>query len=402
MIFLFIFYCLISSVCGSYYSSSFSNHHHYGNTSSQRAPSSEAMNLPIERINISMQGFLRSARDTAEDIDSRWYKLDEHDEELKEKNYQNNVLRILLEHLVERFHDTEEKRVDTIVSILDFLNDFIKERFIPGAYQDIIKKIFNYTKELQTKPIPNVTTILFNELSPNAQAAFRDEGVRVYSNGISKAPRGKDAETTHAEPMLVEILFMQLVEEAQKRSSTRQKLIESIETNMRKIEELFENHPEYELVEKFRDIRTTLLKEVEDESPLPALVKYILSLLKNSKNDKQVLENEYKEFLEDSAASEWKKITNVKVKRTISIWQKKDTPPEESPETKKRKEKKEKKKKAIEELGGKAVHDIKEKGFSKDAFSDVMNDVIGSINTLGDDKASKFDAGGLLGSLFGK
>ncbi len=334
-----------------------------------------------------MENFLRTARDTEENIDPLWYRLDENNKELKERNFQNNVLRILLEQLVDRFHNAEKDRSEVIKDILDFLNEFIKERFIPGAYHDVIKKIFNHAKDLQYKSTLSVTNIIFKELSQNAQRAFRDDGVRVQTSGLTRVPRGKEVDTMQADPMLVEILFLQLVWDAQKRNSTSQRLLSSIEDDMKRMENLFGNDPTYSIVGNFSNLRSTLVEEVQQDSPLPALIKYIVSLIKNSKKEKQAMEEKYKKFLEDKASDEWKEITKVKAKPAVSIWRKKELAPQESEKAKRKRDEKEQKKATkkamIEKIKGDTLNSVKTKGVSTDTFKGVMDDIMGSISELG-------------------
>lgn len=394
MRFLFFFYFIVANIwCDHYYAAqkNSSNKSSYRKTSHQ---SSEQMSLDIEEIDISMQDFLRSQHEANEDIDPHWYRLDENNEELKERNFQNNILRILLEQLVENFHNLEEERIDVIKSILEFMNDFIKERYIPRDYHEVIRKIFSYTEELQNKPVPNIAPFIFSELSQDAQKAFRDNGVRVQTNGFSSTPRGKSKKTMHADPMLVEILLLQLIADAQKRSGTRQKFLDSIEENMNEIENLFEDDSSDTLAENFEHMRSTLVDEIKKENPLPALARYIISLLRNVKDDKQVLENEYKELLEDNAADEWKEITKVKAKAAISIWK-------ENKEEAKEKKKKTAKTALIKKIKDETITGIKNKGMTKDAFKEVMSNVMSSVDALGGETTENSDAGGILGNLLG-
>lgn len=397
----FIIFCLAIQYSWASHHSSYNNHY-----SSSNYNASDGMSLNVEKIETRRENFLRSQREADEDIDPIWYRLDENNNELKEKNFQNNILKILLEQLVEQFHESEENRSDIVKGILDFLNEFIKERFIPGAYHDAIKKIFNFAKNLQYKPALNVTNIVFDELSTDAQTAFRD-GVRAQTSGFARSRNNKSSESMYADPILVEILFMQLVWDAQKRNSTRQKLLDSIEADMSRIENLFGDDPAYTIVGNFSNLRSSIVQAAEEESPLPALIKYIISLVKNSKNEKKDIEDKYKEFLEDKASDQWKIITKTKAKSAVSIWKKKEEPPQESEKDKRKREKKEQKKEqkkaAKKALVGKLEKDtlnsVKTKGISTETFKDVMDDVMGSINTLGGSGNSS--SSNLLGGLLG-
>lgn len=406
----FIIFCLAIQ-CGwaSYHHSHRSSygstykHNNYSNHKNSDSP--DKMLLSIERVDTRIENFLRSPRETEDGIEPIWYKLDEDNNVLRERNFQNNVLRILLEQLTEQFHESEENRSDMVKGILDFLNEFIKERFIPGAYHDAIKKIFNFAKDLQYKPALNVTNIVFDELSTDAQTAFRD-GVRVQTSGFTRLRNSKSSESVYADPILVEILFMQLVWDAQKRNSTRQKLLDSIEADMSRIENLFGDDPAYTIVGSFSNLRSSIVQAAEEESPLPALIKYIISLVKNSKNEKKDIEDKYKEFLEDKASDQWKIITKTKAKPAISIWKKKEAPPQENENAKAKKEKKKKKKALVKKLEGDAINSVKTKGLSTDAFKDIMNDVLGNVSKLGGggsglENVSKLGGENLLGSLLG-
>jgi len=404
----FIIFCLAIQ-CGwaSYHSSHRSSYgsaynHNYSNH--KNSDSLDKMSLNIERVDTRIENFLRSPRETEDGIDPIWYKLDEDNNELRKKNFQNNVLRILLEQLTEQFQQSEENRLDMVKNILDSLNEFIKERFIPGAYHDAIKKIFNFAKDLQYKPTLDVINIVFDELSADAQKAFRD-GVRVQTSGFTRARNNKGSESMYADPILVEILFMQLVWDAQKRNSTRQKLLDSIEADMKKMEDLFNDDPAYTIVGSFSSLRSSIVQAAEQESPLPALIKYIISLVKNSKSEKKDIEDKYKESLKDKSSDQWKTITKTKAKPAVSIWKKKEEIPQENEEVKAKKEKKKKKKALVEKLEGDAINSVKTKGLSTDTFKDIMSDVMGNVSKLGGgaglENVSKLGGENLLGGLFG-
>ena len=200
------------------------------------------MSLNIQRIDVLIEKFISSLKEmkrkeqengTESQIEEDWYKRDESGEIVKGKNFQNHVLKILMQELIERFAKSESNRAEMVESILLYLNEFIGERFTPAAYHAAIKKIFTYAHELQQKPTMQVTNTVFKELSETAQKAFRDDGVRVQTNGLERAPTGRNIDSMSADPMLVEVLFMQIVWDAQKRSGTRQELLNTIEKNIK-------------------------------------------------------------------------------------------------------------------------------------------------------------------------
>ncbi len=311
MRFFIIFYLAIQCGWAGYYSSN--------NTSG-------GMSLNIQRIDVRIEKFISTLKEmkrkeqengTESQIEEDWYKRDESGEIVKGKNFQNHVLKILMQELIERFAKSEANRAEMVESILLYLNEFIGERFTPAAYHGAIKKIFTYAHELQQKPSMQVANTVFKELSETAQKAFHDDGVRVQTNGLERAPTGRNLDSMRADPMLVEVLFMQIVWDAQKRNSTRQELLNTIEKNMIKMEQLFGNDPDYTIVGTFSSLRSTLVEEAQKESPLPALIKYIISLITDTEIKKE-LEEENKEILEDKTRDEWKEITKEKAKSATS------------------------------------------------------------------------------------
>ncbi len=385
MRFFIIFYLAIQCGWAGYYSSN--------NTSG-------GMSLNIQRIDVRIEKFISTLKEmkrkeqengTESQIEEDWYKRDESGEIVKGKNFQNHVLKILMQELIERFAKSEANRAEMVESILLYLNEFIGERFTPAAYHGAIKKIFTYAHELQQKPSMQVANTVFKELSETAQKAFHDDGVRVQTNGLERAPTGRNLDSMRADPMLVEVLFMQIVWDAQKRNSTRQELLNTIEKNMIKMEQLFGNDPDYTIVGTFSSLRSTLVEEAQKESPLPALIKYIISLITDTEIKKE-LEEENKEILEDKTRDEWKEITKEKAKSAVSIWQKKDITPQISEDEKRKQLKKEEKKKkklaekeGLENLKDTTIDSVKNKGIEtvKNKFSSLMGDVFGSLSKLG-------------------
>lgn len=378
MRFFIIFYLAIQCGWASYYSSN--------NTSG-------GMSLNLPRIDIRIERFVSTQKEmerkergngTEGEIAIDWYKRDKDNELVKGKNFQNHILKILTEDLTERFGKTEASRTEMVESILSHLNEFIGERFIPAAYQPSIKKIFGRTQDLQNKPVLQATNIVFKELSEPAKTAFR-AGKRAQTSGLEKSPAIK--ETMRADPLLVELLFMQLVWDAQKRNSTRQELLNSIEKSMAKMEQLFGNDPDYTIVGTFSSLRATLLEKAQQESPLPALIKYIIGLVTEGKKE---LEDEYEQLLTDKERDEWEEIIREKAEPAVSIWVKKDIASKktEEEERKERKKKEKKKKKLVEReqlesLKENAIDSTKNKALDvgKNAFNKTMDKVMGSLRS---------------------
>jgi hypothetical protein len=292
----------------------------------------------------------------------------------------------LIEELTERFSKSEANRSESVESILLYLNQFIGERFIPVAYQPAIKKIFNRVHDLQNKPALQVTNIVFKELTEAAQKAFR-AGKRVQASGIERSQSVRD--TMQADPLLVEFLFMQLVWDAQKRNSTRQELLNTIEKNMVKMEQLFGSDPAYTIVGTFSSLRATLLEKAQQESPFPALLKYIIGMVTEGKKE---LEEEHEQLLANQDQDDWEEIIKEKAEPAVSVWVKKEVAPKKSEEEEqkelKRKKKKKKKlveKEQLENIKETAVDSVKNKGIkvAQDKFSSLIGDVFGSLGSIG-------------------
>lgn len=395
---LFIIFCLaIQSCWASYYGSS---------SYSQSGTSSTGMALNLPRIDIRMANFISTAKEmerkeresgVESHIPLEWYKLDESGEIIKGKNFQNHILKILIKELEDRFAKSEISRSEMVENILVYLNEFISERFIPGAYQAAIKKIFMRAQDLQHKPPLLVTTFVFKEMSTEAQEAFR-EGKRVQASGLERIPTAKD--NMRADPLLVELLFMQLVWDAQKRSNTRQELLNAIERSMVRMEQLFGSDPAYTIVGTFSSLRSTLVEKTQEEPPLPALLKYIISMVTE---DKKELEEAFNEHFGDKDLEEWKEITKKQAEPAVSIWVKQDLPPQESEEEKRdrlererdaqvekarkkskiraEKDKKRAEKEGLEKLKDNAIDSAKNQGIAaaKGAFDSALGKMMGAL-----------------------
>ena len=123
-----------------------------------------------------------------------------------------------------------------------------------------------------------------------------------------------------ADPLLVELLFMQLVWDAQKRNSTRQELLNTIERNMVKMEQLFGSDPAYTIVGTFSSLRATLLEKAQQESPFPALLRYIIGMVTEGKKE---LEEEHEQLLANQDHNDWEEIIKEKAEPAVSVWVKK-------------------------------------------------------------------------------
>ena len=186
---------------------------------------------------------------------------------------------------------------------------------------------------------------------------------------------------------------------------------------MVKMEQLFGSDPAYTIVGTFSSLRSTLVEETQKESPLPALVKYIMSLITEGKKE---LEEKHAEFLRDESLEEWKEITKTKTDPAVSIWVKKDVAPQESEEEKRdrfererdnqaekarkkaqikaQKDKKFADKEGLKKLKVNAIDSAKNKGIetAKGAFDSAMSSFFGSIK-----KILPGGSSGGLGGLFG-
>ena len=388
---LFIIFILGSnSIWARYYNNSYEKSS-YNSGYSNNADSSSDMSLNLARIDIRMENFLRNINETQENIEPNWYRLDENGNQVEGPNYQNNILKILIKELEQQFENSENDRAEMVVEILQFLNEFIKQRFIAPAYQTVIRNIFNYTKDLQNKPAMQVTNTIFNVLSDGAKNAFQ-EGIRVQASGLNMSPTGRNLENMKADPILVELLFLQVAWDAQKRNSTRQELLNTIEKSMVKMEQLFGSDPAYTVVGTFSSLRATLVEEAQNESPLPDLIKYIISLFKHSKKeDKKEIENLFRQEYKNNIAEEWEEITKQKAKPAVSVWKKVDLPHQETQDEKEKREareanknKKKQEKSFIKNLKEKEIDQVKGKGidFAKNTFEKTMNGFFGSLSSI--------------------
>ena len=400
MRFFIVFYLAIHSVWAGHYGTGYSSSGHYSqssyssnNYSNNNSTTGMSLNLP--RIDIRIEKFISTPREmerrekengTEDEIEIDWYKRDKDGELVKGKNFQNHILKILIEELTERFSKSEANRSEIIESILLYLNEFIGERFIPTAYQPAIKKIFSRAQDLQNKPVLQVTNTVFKELSEAAQKAFR-AGKRVQASGLERSLSVKD--TMQADPLLVELLFMQLVWDAQKRNSTRQELLNTIERNMVKMEQLFGSDPAYTIVGTFSSLRATLLEKSQQESPFPALLRHIIGMVTEGKKE---LEDEHEQLLANQDHNDWEEIIKEKAEPAVSVWVKKEVPSKKSEEEEQKELKKNKKKKKklvekeqLENIKEKTVDSAKNKGIkiAENKFSTLMDDVFGSLSSIG-------------------
>lgn len=282
---------------------------------------SYAMSLKTEQNLPSIARFINAPRDMPESsIKHDWYKRDQNNELLDEsESYTDNILRILLDELIKRFEKNKEDRVDTIIEILEFLNDFIRERFIPTHHQHAITKVFSHVIAMQHKPVMHFESLVFDKLSESAKEKFK-EGVRVQTKDLERAEQNYSSNQFELpDPELVEILFMQLICDAVESSETRQWLINQSKETMAKLDKFFGSDPKYKIVGSFNSLRAALIKYANNESPLPEIVRFIISLIKNRKHDMQ---KKYKDILHDNSDA-WRKDCSTE-KPHVSMWKKKE------------------------------------------------------------------------------
>jgi hypothetical protein len=306
----------------SYYSTDYSS---YGSSSS----SSMSLNT-FEPEGI--HDFLQSADELPEDNDvpANWYKLDANGKELKKvKNYQNNILRIILDEIADQFADASDDRGETLQKLLEYLNNFIDTHYIPRDYRNALKTIYKYVTDLQNTPKFNAAALVYKELSDQAKQAFKD-GRRVQTNGLDNNPNNNQQDSSvsyKADPVLLELLFLQMVIDVQKTVKKRQELLDSIDKKMQKIESVFSNDNNYAIVGSFESIRSALVAFAQEESPMPAFFAHVLTLIKNTKERKE-LEKKYAETLKadeipDISADDLQALTTAsKTKTRENLWQK--------------------------------------------------------------------------------
>ena len=347
------------------------------------------MTLRSERNLPTIARFVIDPRHMSESgIKRDWYKRDKNGELLDEnQNYTDNILRILIEELVERFENSRDDRIDTIKEMLEFINEFISERFIPTHHQHAIIRIFKHIVELQHKPVMHIDSLVFDKLTDQAKKDYSD-GVRVQTKDLERAEHNStNNQFEPPNPDLVEILFMQLVYAAAESSGTRQELMNQIKEIMVKMDRFFGNDPKYKIVGGLKALRSTLAKYANNESPLPEVIRFIISLIKGKKHS---IQNEYEELLDDKKQEEWKK-GHSREKSHVSMWVKKPeirkpTAAEIAEEQKEKKEKEEKgrfkkevqsaKKKGIENLEGAGIEATKKQ------FSGIMSSLTDSLKSI--------------------
>lgn len=307
------------------------NASYYYADSSYGASSSSNMSLSTFEPD-SMHDFITSKDDMPEDseVPDNWYKLDKNSKELKKvKNYQNNILRIIIEEIADQFADQSDDRNETLQKILEYLNNFIDTHYIPRDYHKTISAIYRYVTDLQNIPKFNAAAIIYKELSDQAKQAFKD-GRRVQTSGLDRDPNNnqQDGSVSYkADPLLLEVLFLTMVVDAQKTVKKRQELLDIIDKKMQKIENVFGNDSAYGIVGNFDSIRSALLEFAQAESPIPALFNHILGMIKNTKERKE-LEKQYADNLKaddipDITTDDLRILSSSgKTKTRENLWQK--------------------------------------------------------------------------------
>ena len=175
----------------------------------------------------------------------------------------------------------------------------------------------------------------------------------------------------------MEILFLQLVLDAQKRNGTRQELLNHIEKCMAKMERLFGRNDDYTIVGTFESLRASLLEYTQKESPLPDLIRLIINIITENKKG---LENEYSELLNNKEHEEWKKIISTKAKTPVSIWIKNEElkqPTESEKHEQQRKKEKLKFKNKLGEVKKKEADKLQEAGIN--AATKTFDSLIGGL-----------------------
>ena len=221
--------------------------------------------------------FLQSPDDMPEDseIPKNWYKLDKTGKQLKKgKNYQNNILRIMLDEIAEQFSDNNGDRSEILQQLLEYINNFIDTHYIPKNYHHAISAIYRYISELQNEPIFNAPALIYKELSDQAKQAFKN-GRRAQTNSIENNFHNQQASDTNykADPILLEILFLQTVIDMKKTVKKRQSLLDNIDKKMQQIESIFSDDNSQIFVSNFDSIRSSIISFVQNESPIPTLFK---------------------------------------------------------------------------------------------------------------------------------
>ncbi|MCX7342747.1 MAG: hypothetical protein NT128_01170 [Proteobacteria bacterium] len=302
----------------------------------------EGMILRSERIDTRITKFMPAPKPMKKK--DYWYRRDRNGDDLgDEANFTDNILRVLIEKLVGQFKKNKDDRVETIKEILRSINKFIKDNFIPDDHQNSIIEIFEHIEKLQHRPIMQLKNLVFDKLSDQAQKDYRD-GVRVQTSDLHRDIRNMN-EFEKVDPTKLEILFMQLICDAEARGGTRQELLQRIEKDMAKIERIFGQDATYKIVGNFNSLRAEIVAYTQNESPLPEVIRFIISLI--SIENKHNIQKEYKDFLEHKDQDEWKDITKIKAQSPVSMWIKKPeikkpTAAEIAEEQKEKKEKEEK------------------------------------------------------------
>lgn len=373
--------CNFHECYGSYYGSK-----DYGGGS---ASDSQNMSLKSERNLPTISRFINYQRDMPNNnINPDWYRQDEEGNDLGDRaNFTDNILKILLKELVDRFEKSQDDRIDVIRGMLELINEFISERFIPTHHQEAIKRVFRHIVELQHKPVMQICNLVFAKLSDQAQDKFK-EGVRVQTHDLDRAVGRNNSEFEAPDPVLVEILFMQLVNDAVDSSENRQTLLNRVREIMSKMEKLFGQDDKYAIVGSFSSLRSRLLSFSNNESPLPETVRFIVSLVKGHKKQ---INDKYQDFLEDKDQEKWEKLSDVKTKQHVSMWKKKELPKQktqaEIDEAKKEKEEKAKKswfKTKVKGTKTEALEGLEKTGadLATKQFSGLMSSFTNSIKSI--------------------
>lgn len=272
-----------------------------------------------------MHDFLNSPNDTAEDIPDHWYRIGENGKEIKgTKNYQDNIIRIVLSEINDQFSDFQGARAEFLQKIADYLNNFIDNRYIPKDYREIFKKIYKCNADLIKLPVFNAPAFLYATLSDDAKKAFQN-GRRIKLSYLNPKPETTDDQTIYqADPIMVEVLVLQMFIEAQRTSKRRQELLYAVNKKIERIQQIITDN-DSAIVGNLDTIKQNLYEFANNESPLAALFSYALGLLKDKKL-KKTLEDSLKDILDESVKYDLPKkdIDSLKSngKNFESLWQK--------------------------------------------------------------------------------
>lgn len=363
-----------------------------------------------------MHDFLQSPNDAPEDSETpkNWYKLNKDGKQFKNaKNYQNNILRIILDEIAEQFANNNGDRNEILQQLLEYFNNFIDTHYIPKDYQRSISTIYRYISALQNEPIFNAPALIYKELSNEAKQAFKN-GRRAQTNSLENNFQNQQNSdiSYQADQILIEILFLQTVIDAQKTIKNRQALLDSIDKKMQKIESFFRDDNSQVFVGNFDSIRSSIMSFVQNESPIPALFSHVLNMINNTKERKELTkkyaDNLEPTIIEDISADDLKYLKYPRSnKEKENIWKKitKNQNYESDDEEGNKKKNKKKSKSVLAKIEQNFIEKAEEQvsGNANQTVEGLLGNLSNSIGGLlpGASNTSTSGIAGQLGSLFG-